>query len=165
VELRPFQAAIAADVATMMTAHVLMPALDEKAPATLSRRIVSDVLRHELGFEGVILSDDLEMKAIANAYTPPSAAVLAVAAGCDGVLICGGDHAVQAASLEALIHGVEGGELPLARVDDALRRQHRAKSRFLSTTVASRPLERQALQRRLGREDHRAIADEMARFA
>src|SRR4051812_45143211 len=63
VEFLPFKAAIDAGVATIMTAHVLVPSLDEKRPATLSRRIVADLLRGELRFEGVILSDDLEMKA------------------------------------------------------------------------------------------------------
>lgn len=164
VEFVPFRAAIAAGVATMMTAHVFMPALDEQRPATLSRRIVFDLLRDELGFEGVILSDDLEMKAIASTYAVPAAAVLAISAGCDGILICSGDHATQTAALEALIYAVESGELPSARVDDALKRQQRAKERFLTASVASRPLEGPALRQRLGRDDHRAIADEMARF-
>ena len=164
VEFVPFKAAIAAGVATMMTAHVFMPALDEKRPGTLSRRIVFDLLRDELGYEGVILSDDLEMKAIATTYAVPSAAVLAISAGCDGILICSGDHATQTASLEALIYAVESGELPSARVDDALRRQQRAKERFLAAPVASRPLHGQALRQRLGRDEHRLIADEMARF-
>lgn len=164
VEFVPFKAAIAAGVATMMTAHVFMPALDEKRPATLSRRIVFDLLRDELNFEGVILSDDLEMKAIASAYAVPSAAVLAIAAGCDGILICSGDHGTQSAALESLIYAVEGGELSSARVDDALRRQQRAKERFLTAAVASRPLQGSALRQRLGGDEHRAIADEMARF-
>ena len=73
---------------------------------------MSGVLREELKFEGLILSDDLEMKAIANQYAVPSAAVLAVEAGCDGVLICSGDHDTQAAALEALIHAVEAEEIP-----------------------------------------------------
>jgi beta-N-acetylhexosaminidase len=147
-----------------MTAHVFMPAIDERRPATLSRRVVFDLLRDELQFEGLILSDDLEMKAVAATYPVPSAAVLAVEAGCDGVLICSGDHATQAAALEALIHAVEDQTLPSGRVDDALRRQERAKERFLAGRVAGRPLQGQALQQRLGRDEHRAIADEMARF-
>ena len=92
------------------------------------------------------------------------AAVLAVSAGCDGILICSGDHATQTAALEALIYAVESGELPLARVDDALKRQQRAKEGFLTATVGSRPLEGKALRQRLGRDEHRVIADEMARF-
>src|SRR4051812_3020612 len=132
VEFLPFRAAVEARVATIMTAHVLVPALDEKRPATLSRRIVYELLRDELGYDGVILSDDLEMKAIANQYTVPSAAVLAIEAGCDGVLICSGDHDTQAAALESLVHAVEDGRLPYGRVEDALRRQQRAKERFLA---------------------------------
>jgi beta-N-acetylhexosaminidase len=162
VEFLPFKAAIAAGVATMMTAHVFMPALDEKHPATLSRRIVYDLLREELNFDGVILSDDLEMKAIASTYPVPSAAVLAIAAGCDGILICSGDHTTQAAALEALIYAVESKQLPFARVDDALKRQQRARENFL--TVLQRPLHGRALRQRIGLDEHRAIADEMARF-
>src|SRR5262249_25731945 len=74
-EFVPFKAAIAADVATIMTAHVFVPSLDETRPATLSRRVVTDVLRRELRYEGVILSDDLEMKAIATDYAVPVASV------------------------------------------------------------------------------------------
>src|SRR5438093_8745923 len=83
-EFVPFKAAIDAGVATIMTAHVLVPSLDETRPASLSRRIVHDILREELKYEGVILSDDLEMKAIAAEYEVPSAAILAIQAGCDG---------------------------------------------------------------------------------
>jgi len=168
VEFLPFRAAVAAGVASIMTAHVLVPSLDEKRPATLSRRIVSGLLREEIGYDGVILSDDLEMKAIANEYSVSSAAVLAVEAGCDGVLICSGNHDQQAAALEALIHGVEEGRVPFGRVEDALRRQQRAKERFLAATPVSgarRPLGPQALRHVLGCDDHRAVADEMARFA
>jgi beta-N-acetylhexosaminidase len=165
LEFLPFRAAIEAQVATIMTAHVLVPALDEERPATLSPRIVSDILRAELNYEGVILSDDLEMKALANDYAVPAAAVMAIQAGCDGVLICSGDHDTQAAALEALVHAVEEERLPLTRVQDALRRQQRAKERFLAAAVAPRPLGAKALRQSIGREEHRAIADEMARFA
>jgi beta-N-acetylhexosaminidase len=164
VEFVPFKAAIDAGVATIMTAHVFMPALDEKRPATLSRHVVTDLLRDELKFEGVILSDDLEMKAIAGTYTVPAAAVLAIAAGCDGILICSADHATQSAALEALIYAVESQDLPLTRVEDALQRQRRAKERFLTAGVAARPLQGKALAQRIGREEHRVIADEMAQF-
>ena len=163
-EFVPFAAAIDAGVATIMTAHVLVPALDEKRPATLSRRIVTDVLRRELRFEGVILSDDLEMKAVATEYPVHSSSVMAIEAGCDGILICSGDHATQVAALESLIHAVENGTIPETRLDDALRRQLKAKERFLASGVSARPLTGKALRSALGREDHRAIADEMMQF-
>ena len=88
VECVPFLDAIRADVAFIMTAHLLVPSLDEDTPATLSRRIVHDLLRKKLGFGGVILSDDLEMEALARTYPVPEAAVQAIAAGCDAVLVC-----------------------------------------------------------------------------
>jgi beta-N-acetylhexosaminidase len=168
VEFLPFRAAVEARVASIMTAHVLVPSLDEQRPATLSRRIVSGLLREELGYEGVILSDDLEMKAIANEYSVPSAAVLAVEAGCDGVLICSGNHDLQVVALESLIHAVEENRLPFGRIEDALTRQLRAKERFLGAAPVSgtrRPLGPQALRQVLGCDDHRSVADEMARFA
>lgn len=165
VELLPFKAAIEAGVATIMTAHVLVPALDERNPATLSKRIVTGLLREELHYEGMILSDDLEMKALANDHAVPESAVLAIAAGCDGLLICSGDIDAQAAALEALVYAVEDERLPPARVEDALRRHRRAKERFLAAGVAPRPLEAKALRQALGRDEHRQIADEMARFA
>src|SRR5206468_5884986 len=135
VEFLPFNAAIEAGVATIMTAHVLVPSLDERRPASLSRRIVYDLLREELQYDGVILSDDLEMKAIAAEYEVPSAAVLAIQAGCDGVLICSGDHETQAAALEALVHAVEEERVPMSRIDAAMLQQRRAKERFLAAPV------------------------------
>jgi beta-N-acetylhexosaminidase len=166
IEFAPFRAAIAAGVATIMTAHVLVPSLDEERPATLSKRVVSDVLRRELGFEGVIVSDDLEMKAIAATFAVPPAAVMAIEAGCDALLICSGDHATQAAAIEALVHAVEDGRLRADRVEDALKRQTRAKERFLAAPAirASRALRGKALRQVLGRDEHQAIAHEMARF-
>ena len=163
VEFVPFKAAVEAEVASIMMAHVLVPALDERVPATMSEPIVS-LLRDELGYDGVILSDDLEMKAIANQHDVSDAAVLAIEAGCDGVLVCSADHDVQAAAVEALVHAVEQERLPVSRIDDALRRQQRAKERFLATPVLSRPKDARALRQLLGTAEHRAIADQMARF-
>ncbi|MBE3072481.1 MAG: beta-N-acetylhexosaminidase [Acidobacteria bacterium] len=162
IELMPFRAAVEAEVATIMTAHVLVPALDDSRPATLSRQIVTGVLREELGFQGVILSDDLQMKAIADAYPIGTAAVEAIAAGCDGVLICGPDHGAQAAALEAVVHAVEGEQLPRARIDDALQRQRRQKERFPG--FGQGPAVTGPLGVVLGCDEHQAVADEMARF-
>src|SRR5439155_9826850 len=156
VEFAPFRAAIEAGVATIMTAHVLVPALDDTRPATLSRRIVGDILRGELGFDGVILSDDLEMKAVANEYPVPRAAVMAIEAGCDGVLVCSGDHDTQAAALEEIVHAVEDERLRLSRVEDALKRQQRAKERFLAAPVGPRPLGGRQLRAAIGRDEHQA---------
>ena len=169
VECVPFREAIRHDVAFVMTAHILVPSLDEQKAATLSSTIVGGMLREELGFNGVILSDDLEMKAIADAYTVPDAAVQAIAAGCDGVLVCrelasnhSQDAQVQAAVLEALVHAVEDGRIPYTRAEDALLRNRRAKERFLAAPVS--PGRVAALREVLGSDTHQRIADEMARF-
>jgi beta-N-acetylhexosaminidase len=165
VELVPFRAAIDAGVATMMTAHVLVPSLDEHLPATLSPSVVTDMLRTELGYQGVVLSDDLEMKATARRWTVPESAVLAIRAGCDGVLVCSGDYDVQAATLEALIHAVEEERVPRARVEEALRRQVHAKKRYPGSRLFARPSSPGVLRQVIGCEAHQAIAEEMARFA
>jgi beta-N-acetylhexosaminidase len=165
VECVPFREAIRHNVAFMMTAHILVPAFDEARPATLSPRIVQDLLRDELGYQGVILSDDLEMKAIAATWSVPDAAVQAIAAGCDGILICSGNLDVHAATLEALVRAVERGELPAKRVDDALARQRRAKERFLAAGAVASPRRPRELRQVLGCDAHQRIADEMARYA
>jgi beta-N-acetylhexosaminidase len=163
VECVPFREAIRAEVAFIMTAHVLVPSLDEENPATLSSTIVQRLLREELQFAGVILSDDLEMKAIARTWTIPDAAVRAIAAGCDGLLICSGDADVQAATLEALVRAVEDGTIPYKRLEDALARQRRAKERFLTEHVTG-PARPSALRQVLGCDALRRVADEMGRF-
>ena len=162
VECVPFRDAIGADVAFIMTAHVLVPSLDEERPATLSRRIVQDLLREEMGFRGVILSDDLEMKAIARSWPIPDAAVQAVTAGCDGLLICSGDVETQARTLEALVYAVEQDQIPYKRLEDAQQRLRRAKERFLAAPVA--PGRTPRLRHVLGCDAHQRIAEEMSRF-
>jgi beta-N-acetylhexosaminidase len=164
VEFAPFRAAIRERVAFIMTAHVQVPSLDDERIASLSPTIVNGILRDELGFEGVILSDDLEMKAVSAQIAVPAAAVQAINAGCDGVLICSGDLDIQAAALEALVKAVESGVIGPSRFDDAYRRQRAAKERFLATDRPRATARLRDLKAVLGREDHQAIAAEMASF-
>ena len=161
VEFVPFRAAIAADVASLMSCHVLVPAFDEMRPGTLSPTIVEGLMRDELGFDGLIFTDDMEMKAITARMPVPEACVAAIAAGCDAVLVCSGNHDLQAATIEALIRAVERGELPYARVEQALARQRRAKERFLGPA----PTPTGPLTSVLATDAHQAVADQMARFA
>ena len=163
VEFVPFKAAIEARVSCIMTAHILVPALDEQRPATLSPAIVDGLLKKRLAFDGVVLTDDLEMKAISSRHTLPEATLAALSAGCDGLLMCGAVQEPQFAALEAVIRAVENDTLPLRRVEDALGRHRRAKERFLAPP-RQRPLEGRALRTLLGRDEHQAIAAEMARF-
>jgi beta-N-acetylhexosaminidase len=87
IELPPFAAAAAAGVATVMTAHVVFDALDPELPATMSRQVLS-LLRDRVGFQGPVVSDDLEMAAVAERWPMDEAAALSVAAGCDLLLVC-----------------------------------------------------------------------------
>jgi beta-N-acetylhexosaminidase len=164
IEFEPFRAAVAEQVAFIMTAHVLVPSLDEERPSTLSPRVVQALLREELGFEGVILSDDLEMKAVSARYAVPESAVEAIRAGCDGILICSGDVDLQARTLEALVKAVESGTITAARFDDAFMRLRRAKERFLIGERPGPARRIRDLRQILGREEHQVVAAEMAAF-
>ena len=164
VELVPFKAAIDADVAAIMTAHILVPALDDQRPASLSPRIVDGMLKGSLGYRGLVVTDDLAMKAISARYTVPEAAAAAIGAGCDLVLLCSPDPAAQVAAMEAIIYAVEDGLIPFKRVENALTRNRRAKERFLAPPRPL-PLHGAALRTLLGRDEHAAVAAEMARFA
>lgn len=126
-ELVPFRAAIEAGAATLMTAHILFPKLDPSGvPATLSSVILTDLLRHGLGFTGLVVTDCLQMKAVADHWGTPRAAVLAAKAGADMLLVC---HTweVQKATYDALLTAAQTGDLPLARVDEAVGRVLAAK--------------------------------------
>ena len=111
VELVPFRAAIEAGVATIMTAHVLVPALDADHPASFSPRIVTDLLKTTLATTGVVISDDLGMKAISATVPLPDATVAAIHAGCDVVLLCNTTIDEQVTALEAIIRAAESGRL------------------------------------------------------
>jgi beta-N-acetylhexosaminidase len=157
VELVPFRAAIAEGVATIMTAHVLVPAIDDQRPASLSSLIVDGLLKRELGYPGVVISDDLGMKAISATRTLPEAAVEAIAAGCDALLFCNSSIDEQVNALEAIIRAAESGVLSQKRLDDAFARQRRIKEGSLASLPKAR-----ALNDVLGSAEHQAIADEMA---
>jgi beta-N-acetylhexosaminidase len=104
-----------------MTAHVRYPALDPAAPATLSPRIVTDLLRRRLGFRGVVATDDLEMRAIADHWGPGEAAVAALAAGCDLLLFCHRQDWLREA-VAAVERAVATGRLSERRLREAHRR-------------------------------------------
>ena len=164
IEFEPFRAAIAEHVAFIMTAHVLVPSLDDERPATLSPKVVQALLRDELGFEGVILSDDLEMKAVSARSPVPESAVEAIRAGCDAILVCSGDLDLQARTLEALVRAVESGTITAARCDDAFMRLRRVKERFLMGERPGPARRIRDLRQIVGREEHQLIAAEMAAF-
>ena len=121
VELMPFREAIAEGVGSVMIGHLAVPALDDSGvPATLSRRIIDGVLRGELGFEGLVVSDAFDMGGITERYSAADAAVLAIEAGMDQVLM--------SPDIDAAIDAVRT-RVPIARIDDAVSRILEAKRR------------------------------------
>jgi beta-N-acetylhexosaminidase len=122
--LPPFRAAIEAGVRSIMTGHLLVSAYDHAAPATMSRRILVQLLREELGFDGLIITDGIEMRAVADRYGLDGAAVRAISAGADAICV-GGGHADEASFdllRGVLVDAVIRGELPEARLVQAARR-------------------------------------------
>ncbi|MEU7403293.1 glycoside hydrolase family 3 N-terminal domain-containing protein [Streptomyces sp. NPDC044948] len=122
--LPPFRAAVAAGVRAVMSGHLLVPAYDPDLPATLSRPILQGLLREELGFDGLIVSDAIEMGAVTRRYGIDGATVKAVAAGVDAVCVGGesAEEATVALLVKALVAAVEGGELPERRLAEAAGR-------------------------------------------
>ncbi|MFI6502481.1 glycoside hydrolase family 3 N-terminal domain-containing protein [Nonomuraea typhae] len=119
-DLAPFRAAARAGIPMIMTAHVRYTGYGD-APATLNPLLVTRLLREEIGFAGVVVTDALEMRAISDAFTPAEAAVAALAAGVDLVLI--GDRAVDIAQVrDAIVTAVAEGRLAQGRVEEAASR-------------------------------------------
>jgi len=160
IHIPPFVAAIQQGVDTVMTAHVIVPSLDPDLPATLSPRVLTDILRHELGFGGIIITDLMTMKAIAARWTPEEAAVRAVQAGADIVMAAGATE-LQTRTIEVLVRAMAEGTLPGKRVDASVRRVLAAKERlglFDRATVETGEAEVVA-----GKPDHLTLADDLAR--
>ena len=122
VELPPFQAAIAAGVASVMTAHLQLPALDPERPATLSEPVLTGLLRRQLGFTGLVVTDALVMEAISAQYGAAEAAVLAFSAGADLILM----PADAEAALDGLHRAVEDGRISRERLQASLERRQQA---------------------------------------
>ncbi len=120
VELSPFRAAIAAGIDSMMIAHLLLPALDAELPASLSPRVIDGLLRQELGYDGVLVTDAIGMQALADRWPPGEAAALALAAGAD--LVIAETPALAAAAHEGILEAVRAGTLPEARLRQAAQR-------------------------------------------
>ena len=129
LELQPFRAAIDADVAAIMTAHIVYPAFDPDRPATLSPTILTNLLREELGFDGLLITDDMEMKAIDDRYQSGEAAVMAIEAGADIVMVLW-TPTKQNEVFDALLSAVNSGRISQARLDQSVERILKSKAAF-----------------------------------
>jgi len=151
LELVPFRAAVEAGVASIMTAHLAIPNLDRETPVTVSRPIVHGILRRELGFNGLVFTDDLTMKGITCVLAPGEAAWRAIAAGADVALVCH-DPDAQRAALEGLRRAVGEGRIAMERISTSLARIEAFKERFGGRSVDAVPMSA------IGSRDHRRIA-------
>ena len=168
IDLHPFAEGIKAGAKIVMTAHIIFTALDPERPATLSPIILGDVLRGELGFEGVVVSDSMNMHSMKRNYDPADAAIQGFKAGVDLMMLAEEhyDHDVgsyldnQRKLIAAVIRAVENRTISRLRVDDAVRRILRLKrdAGFSAQPLPGRPIV-------VGQESHRAVELDVARAA
>lgn len=153
LELPPFRAGLAAGAAAVMVAHIELPALDaEKVPATFSRAVVTDLLRRELAFDGLIVTDAMKMDAITRMLEPGEAAVRAVRAGADLVL----DSPDPVAAFTAIKAAVAAGTIDRAQVDASVLRVLRAKARL--GLHKTRAVAMDSVAEAVGGRKHQAVA-------
>ena len=128
-ELFPFKRAIDEGVEGVMVAHILYKEIDRKNPATLSKSIIGDLLREELAFDGLVITDDMTMGAILDNYDLGEAAIRSVEAGSDLILVCHGFDNIKA-TLHALKEAVNNGRIPIERIDESVYRILRVKEDY-----------------------------------
>lgn len=162
IELPPFRDATAAGVAAIMTAHVLYPALDPDWPATLSRPILTGLLREELGFDGLIVTDNMEMRGVWGRWPPAELIRRAMAAGCDLFIGGGGgldgrqpQTEIQFELMETLSAQIDAGELSTSRIERSRARIRRVKAAVLPAQVHIDP---ERAVERIGTAEHQAVA-------
>lgn len=152
VEFLPFRAGIEAGVPMVMTAHVLTPHItNDELPATLSKTILSDILRKELKFDGVIITDGLEMSAISSYFSEEEAVVLAVEAGVDILLLPRNFET----AFDALLQAVKNGRISEDRIDESVRRILKVKQEYIFNASENLPDPEEVL----GSEAHRNLAE------
>jgi beta-N-acetylhexosaminidase len=157
IELPPFQAAVKAGVASVMTAHVIYRKFDN-LPGTLSTKIITGLLRNRLGFDGYVMSDDMQMKAIADHFGFDEAVVMAINAGVDLLWIC---HSVelQNRAIDVLIKAGESGAISRERFDQSSRRLDAMMSKYVQPAAQAPRLDI------IGSDEHRAIASRIEQLA
>jgi beta-N-acetylhexosaminidase len=158
VELRPFIHAIENRMPAIMTAHVIYTALDPEFPASLSRKIITKLLREALRFRGLVVTDDLHMKAVTDHHALVEAAIMAIAAGTDLLLICR-DPELQMEVLEALHKAVRKGVIPEKQIDLSLQRILSLKEKML--IPQRHPVSLREMKSIVGRADHRQLVLEI----
>lgn len=164
VELLPFKQCIAEGADTIMSAHVYFPAIEKKegVPATLSKNVITGLLREKLGFQGVITTDCMEMKAIADTIGTARGAVEAIKAGIDLIMV---SHLpdIQKDTIEEIVQAVQSGEIEESVIDEAYERVKRLKAKYLSWDDISPDQESVQVSAVVGCEEHQQQAEEVFR--
>jgi len=137
MELVPFRKAISAGADVVMVAHILYPVLDAEKPSSLSKKIVSGLLRDDLGFEGVVITDDLAMGAITESFGTEEAALSSLLAGADMVMFSNASNESRDSLIRSIKKSVENGELPVRELDAKVLRIIRVKQKYDLTEKAS----------------------------
>lgn len=161
VEFEPFRRAVHQGIPMLMTAHVMYPNLDADFPATMSEKILLDELRGGMGFDGIIITDDLEMQAIKDRFAWKEVVVRCMNAGVDIILVCK-TREIQELIFEALIDGIESKAIKPELVAKALRRVEKLKKKFLKDP---RPFPVEQWKRLVGCAEHKALVSDLQRFA
>ncbi|HWH80177.1 MAG TPA: beta-N-acetylhexosaminidase [Candidatus Binatus sp.] len=157
IELSPFAHACHNAIESLMTAHVIYPGLDPNLPATLSEPIVTGLLRHQLGYDGVVFSDDMEMKAISENYGVEEAAALALRAGVDVLLFCHeSERAIEA--FEFLCNEAERDPALRAHIENSYRRIAELKQQYLINFTGAKETE---IEAQLVELSHQRLIDEL----
>ncbi|MBY0471156.1 beta-N-acetylhexosaminidase [bacterium] len=156
-EFKPFIKAFKSRCSMVMTAHVLISQIDPELPATLSTKILQNILRQELRYSKIIISDDLEMKAITDHYGAAEAPVMAVKAGCD--LLIYRTEAGARAAYEAMVKALEDGKLPPEAVLQAAERSRSLKKEFL---MPYQPVVVGELGQKIGIPEHQELLEKLA---
>jgi len=161
VELKPFKEAIEAGAQAVMTAHIVYPQLDQSnLPATLSPKILTGLLREEMKFEGVIITDGMEMEAIAKNYGEKEATIMAINAGADIILVCTSDLGKQKERIKAVIEAVKNKKISEERINQAVERILELKSKH---GIWENPLvEEKEASLNLGTREHKSLAEKIA---
>jgi beta-N-acetylhexosaminidase len=154
IELAPFRAACKAGVASVMTAHIIYEAIDSQYPATMSKRIIDGLLRKEMGYDGLVISDDLEMKAITDHFGVNQAVVVGAAAGADCLLACHHPDVMHSA-IDTLTQAAGKDDSLAEMIATANRRQDEFNKHYTQNPQADPDLSV------IGCEEHRQLAEQM----
>jgi beta-N-acetylhexosaminidase len=157
-ELWPFWEAVQAEVPAVMVGHLLVPALDAEHPASLSQAVITGLLRDQWGYQRLVVTDDLEMGAIAQDNIG-EAAVQAVLAGADMLLVCH-SYDKQVAVRDALLEAVQQGRISEARIDQSLQRILQLKDQY---RVHKQPVDLEQASQVVGSPGHRDLVDSLGK--